>query len=303
MDVTIWRDAFHYILEYGKDQYYKFPLMMLIHHLKTNEDLRGKLTFDQFKRIVSNYYVYAYSFINRTGSKDKKQINRPIFELLLQPVVDPGDIVREVKKLRQDNIRLFAGIPEKFNKDQFNVLYSIIDHFDAQDNSLDYLYNDRNGYNNEHLIIHNDKNQTVVWKNGEDKMDEMPIKMKDFPAIEGLKRLKEDSANHIIIPKDLNENYLKSYDIVTKIEIIERYFGDKIPVHIETFLGHIKAFEEYQQLMELKKDSLMNPRTKDKIQERYIAFTNAYFDEMNKKRLRDKLKIVLEERLGKTMKR
>lgn len=168
VDVTVLKDMFRYILEYGKDQYYKFPLMMLINYLEKTSSLNSSLTLSMLKRIISNYYVYSYAFINRIGKKDKSHIDRAIFEILDNEDRDIDSILEEVKRLRKENIKMY-NLADKFNKEQFFALYSIEDNFDVNSNTISKIYNLRNKYNDEHFIINDNKCNNVVWVNSNNK--------------------------------------------------------------------------------------------------------------------------------------
>lgn len=281
VDITVLKDMFKYILEH-KDQYYKFPLLMLINFLKNTPTFYSDMTFDIFKSIISNYYIYSFAFINRCGKKDKSHINRTIFSLLENGNEDIKVILNEIKKLRKENIRLY-NLSEKFNKEQFCALYTIMDNFDINTNFISKVYNDRNGYNDEHFILHNNKNYNIVWINSDDEKQKINIILKDYIDKDYLNKWRDCFANHLIIPKKLNEDILESFDIVTKINRIENYYEiynkGVVPRHIGIFLEYIKSFDAYKSLVELKKLDIKNADTKEVICNTYKTFIEKYFED------------------------
>lgn len=287
VDITVIKDMFRYILEYGKDQYYKFPLMMLINYLEKTPSLNAILTLSMLKRIISNYYVYSYAFINRVGKKDKSYIDRSIFELLNKEERDFDPILAEVKRLRKENIKMYS-LADKFNKEQSFALYSIIDNFDVKSSSISKIYNLRNEYNDEHFVINDNKRNNVVWINIENK--EKNIKLDDYFSRDYLSKCKDIFVNYLIIPKTLNEQ-LESYDIVTKINCIESYYitknNEDIPKHISVFFQHIKGFSTYKKLVDMKILDTDNEENKEKINCAYKDFVEAYFDDAALAQLKD----------------
>lgn len=282
VDIAVLKDMFKYILEYGKDQYYKFPLMMLINYLEETPSLKSSMTLNMLKRIISNYYVYSYAFINRIGKKDKSHINRSIFELLYSGDEDIDSILSEVKRLRKENIRLYS-LSEKYNKEQFYALYSIMDNFELKSNFISEIYNEGNGYSDEHFILHNNKKYNVEWINSDNVKQKMDITLLELVDKSYLSKWRECFANRLVIPKKFNEDILKSFDIVTKINKVENYYGvhfrGNIPRHIGIFLKYIKGFDTYKRLVELKKLDIQNGENKEIINEAYKSFILNYFND------------------------
>lgn len=287
VDVTALKDMFRYILEYGKDQYYKFPLMMLINYLEKTPSLNSCLTLSMLKRIISNYYVYSYAFINRVGKKDKSHIDRTIFDILDNEDRDIDSILEEVKRLRKENIKMYS-LADKFNKEQFFALYSIVDNFDVNSNTISKIYNIRNGYNDEHFIINDNKRNNVVWVNSRSKKKN--IKLDDFITKDYLCKWKDLFANYLIIPKNLNEK-LESFDIATKISYIEDYYitknNEAIPKHIGVFVQYIKDFSTYKELVNMKLLDTDNEKNLEKIYYAYKDFVEAYFEDSALAQLKD----------------
>lgn len=297
VDINELKDMCKYILD-KKDQYYKFPFLMLINVLYNDPELNVKLKFKTFKRIVSNYYVYAFAFVNRRGEKDKGQINRTILKLLKNGEKNLEDIVEEIKGLRKNSIKIY-NIPDKFKneKGQIYALYTIIDLFNLQDNVIPQIYSYKNSYNDEHFIIHDNKKYNIFWINNEDKKSGININLDDYYDKNDLNRWKELLTNHLIIPEQLNED-LESFDIVTKISKIEKYYREKfkgiIPKHIVFFIAHITEMETYKKLEELKDIDVRDEKNKLQIIKAYKKFVETYFDNLITEGLRNQLQQMLQ---------
>lgn len=293
VDMKAIKDMCKYILE-NRAQYYKFPFMMLISCLMNNDKLKNNLSYDIFRRLVTNYYSYSFAFINKTGKKDKSQINRTIFELLETDGVDAKLVLEEVKKLRKDNLKDYV-ISNKFNKDEFYPLYSIIDNFNLQDNYITLIYSNRVLYTDEHFIIPDNRKYIVEWVVSENDKNKISINLKDIFS-EKAKLWKGSFANHMIIVKKLNGK-LESFDIVTKLNIIENYYSIQedsgIPQHIALFMENIKCRDTYKKLEELKSLDISLEENKKIIQEAYKAFVEDYFSDMATDNLKHQLQVIL----------
>lgn len=293
IDMKVLKDMCRYILE-NRAQYYKFPFMMLISCLMNNSELKDNLSYDAFRRIVTNYYIYSFAFINKIGKKDKGQINRTIFDLLEANPVNAKLILEEIKKLRKDNLKDYV-ISNKFNKDQFYPLYSIIDNFIMQDNYITFIYSDRVIYTDEHFIIPDNRKYIVEWVVSENDKKKILINLKDA-FCENVKLWKESFANHMIIAEELNGK-LKSFDIVTKINMIENFYsiqGDfSIPRHVASFIEHIKCRSTYKKMEELKSLDISIEENREIIQKSYKEFVEDYFSDVSTEDLKNQLQVLL----------
>lgn len=274
-------------------QYYKLPIFMFIHYLYKHKDLQKAFTYEDMKKFITNYYIYAFSFINGKKRKSKDSIDRTILNELYK--FDEGkpaesvvsNMLAAVKDLRKkymaECIQEFAW-KGSFNSIRMYRLYSFMDNYTAKDNYIKLIYNTPK-YTDEHFLVHTNKNCNVDWY--EDKKI-FTFSLKELLGEEEndvykVKNYKKRISNYIIIPQELNGDFGQR-DIVTKIIMIRDFF-DSLPNHINVFIKHIEAMKEYQKLKECKGKSM----DKIEIQDLYKTFIEAYFNEENQKTLYDAL--------------
>lgn len=281
-----------YIVEYKKDQYYKLPFMMLVNYLKKNEQLRNNMKLDTWRRIVTNYYVYAFSFINRVGKKDKQQIDRNIFKLLMKGESDTKKILEEVKRLRRENINQY-GFPIKIKPEHSFALYSIMDNFESQKHDISEIYKYENDYTDEHFILNGNSKCTVQWTNHDSKKT-ITMNLKEELKNMNSKDFVDHTANHLVLPKKLNGDILKSYDVVTKIHLIEKYYESRedgnLPKHVKVFISYITNMEAYKKLDEFNKLDEIDGKKEEEIKVAYYNFVTEFFGEKSQEILRSLLK-------------
>lgn len=274
------------IILYKGAQYYKLPLFMFIHHLKMKEDLRKKITYSDIRRIVSNYYVYAFLFLSKRKDKSKDIIDRNIFKSLEDfdnRVIEErqciNDIVFSVKKLRKiglDDYIIFKNYDDR----KAYAFYSILDNYLLNSNYLDFLYT-KEDYTKEHLIIHNNKNAKIIWSLSPKTIRISVKELLDNVENNGnnINSYKKMTSNYILLPKALNET-LGHKNIVDKITVVKEYYlnrNKQLPRHIQIFFNFIENMPEYKELEKIKQENV----ALDIIKNKYKKFLNAYFNNEN----------------------
>lgn len=240
-------------------QYYKLPIFMLIHYIYKHKELKNNLTYEQFKKLVSNYYTYSFLFVSNTQSKSKSLIDKTILTALYK--IDDGEssetvldnVLTAIKSLRKESLDNYTQF-KNFIEEKAYALYSLMDYYSAQNNFISSVYEYPN-FNKEHLIAHDNKNLNVDW---EDTNNNFTFSLKELLGKVGNKynapQYKKLIANYIIIPPELNEK-LGIKDIVTKIKLIKEYYNQQnkdLPKHIKIFLENIENSKEYRNLVSLK---------------------------------------------------
>ena len=273
-------------------QYYKFPLFMVIHYIKKHESLRNALTYEKFKKFVSNYYAYSFLFVSKPQHKSKSLINKTIFAALYK--FDSGDsaesvhsgILEATKLLRKEYLDEYS-LAQTFDENKAYALYSLMDLYSAHDNFLKGIY-EYPDFNKEHLIIHNNTKANVDW---EEDNNNFTLGLRDLLGKDNGKYLttqyKGYTANYIILPTTFNES-LEVKDIVTKINLIKTYYsqpGSSMPKHIKIFVDNIESLNEYQNLVSIKGQQ----KTKTEIEDAYKRFINQYFEKSNLNALQTQL--------------
>ncbi len=284
LELSILKKLLISIIKNPNAQYYKFPLFMVIHYIKKHENLKNALTYEQFKKFVSNYYAYSFLFISKPQHKNKSLINKTIFTALYK--YDSGDsaetiisgVIDETKTLRKEYLNEYS-LSRIFDENKAYTLYSLMDHYSAQDNFVKGIYEYPN-YNKEHLIIHDHKKAKVDW---EEDGNSFSFYLKELLGKDGTKYLttvyKGHTANYMILPTAFNGS-LGVKDIVTKINLIKNHYnqpGTSIPKHIKIFVDNIENLSEYQNLVSLKRQRKSVPEITDA----YKKFVEKYFSESN----------------------
>lgn len=270
------------ILEGKPAQYQKLPFMYFIYELSESRTLQEKITYEQLRKIISNYYIYATLFRISPNEKSKKNIDYTLKDALKEK--DPISAVTDaVQKLRANKVQGFEP-KEKFNATYYFHIYSIIDNYIANKNFISRLYSRKNNYNIEHFIIPDGRRRIINWLDGERK--EVLTLPSDFVG-----RMKPRTINYIVTEEDLNE-YLDVFDVVTKISRIKEWYRRKrecIPTHIDCFIKYIESLPQYIKIAKLKGTQY----TKEQIEEVYMDFLKNYFSDATEHILLLKIKEML----------
>ena len=272
------------IIENTSSQYYKFPLFMVIHYIKKHEGLKNALTYEQFKKFVSNYYAYSFLFVSKSQHKSKSLINKTIFSALYK--FDSGDsaesvhsgVLEATKSLRKEYLDEYSLAPI-FDINKAYTLFSLMDHYSAQDNFVKSIY-EYPDFNKEHLVIHDNKKANVEW---EEDGNAFSFSLRDLLGKDGTKYLttqyKGYAANYMILPPTFNGS-LGVKDIVTKVNAIKSHYtqqGLSMPKHVKIFVDNIENLSEYQDLVSIKGQN----KTRTDITDAYKKFVNKFFGESN----------------------
>ena len=255
------------LLDYPSAQYQKLPFMQVIDHLSFSDTLKVALTHIEFRRIISNLFIYAVLFVYNGGRKSKKVIDQTVLSELRNE--STTGIVLATKTLRTEKVAEFK-LNHNTKTDDLKTLYSIVDYYVSNDNWLPKLYNQETNYNVEHFVVPYNSGRIVKWKNED---SEIVIKLP-----QRVTPLKKRAINFLIIDRYLNED-LKEYDIITKIDMIKSWHVARnltLPNHIATVINFIEANNEYQTLKALKE----NPSaTIQEIENQYGIFVDSYFED------------------------
>lgn len=263
-------------------QYYKLPLFMVIHYIKKHDSFKNTLTYEHFKKFVSNYYAYSFLFVSKPQSKNKSLIDKTIFTALYK--FDAGDpatsilseVLEATKLLRKDFLSEYS--PSKtFDEKKAYAMFSLMDYYSAQDNFISHVY-EHPDFNKEHLIIHDNPKVNVEW--AEDG-NSFTFGLKDLLGKNGSNYLttqyKGCTANYVILPTTFNAS-LGVKDIVTKVLLIKSHYsqpGLNMPKHVKIFVDNIENMDEYKNLVFIKGQN----KTRDEITDAYKKFVEKYFDE------------------------
>ena len=263
-------------------QYYKFPFLMIIHFLNQAPELQNELSMGGFKKLVTNYYIYATLFLQSKQRKSKDSIDHTIPDILYDDQPDKmRRILRAVKELRVSYQNSY-DFPRRFYLNHALPLYSIIDYYDAPENFLRKLYLQEEECTQEHLILHNYK-MTVQW------VEDQGVCTFDFSTgdkerVDTLKQHRGSFANYLLLDKSFN-NSLKRYDIVEKVRLIKEHFHQRMPNHVAIILGHIESLCTYQTLLSLKGQS----ESFEYLEDHYYRFLEEYFSGVSIEALHKKL--------------
>jgi len=252
----------------GKAIYQKIPLMYFVYYLNNHSDIVEKISFDDFRKILTNLYIYMALFVFSGTRKSKKSMDHSIYEALnsSEPI---SKTVEACRKLRKEKVEEFE-LPKVFNSNKHFLIYSIMDNYNPINNSIKKLYLKEDKYTHEHFILN--QNNEIEWINGavETSID-IPLDLS--------RKYKNKAINGLVIDETLN-GQLGSKDIITKISIIETWYNNRdlhLPVHIAKFIDCIKSFPEYNSLL-LIKDTVTD---KSVIEQKYYEFLYAFFNDEN----------------------
>ena len=272
------------IIKNPKEQYYKLPLFMVIHYLFKYEKLKNTLSYEQFKKFISNYYAYSFLFVSGSQTKSKSSIDKNIFSELYK--FDTGSSAESViqnllevtKILRKDYLDKYSQF-KTFVDTKAYICYSLMDNYSPEDNFVKKVY-EYPEYNKEHLLAHDNKKFNITWVETDNTFT---FSLKDLLGKLGTKYVashhKISTANYIILPPDLNEA-LGIKDIISKIEQIKAYYhpdGRTMPKHVKIFINYIENLTGYNILVSLKG----HKKSSDEIKATYKNFIDEYFDDSN----------------------
>lgn len=311
----------------SRANYQKLPFLYYIYLLTQNERVRNSITYEEFRQIIANYYVYSVLFQENPSDKGKKLIDTELKNAFLKDKSEETvrALILRARELRNEQIKLYRIPFEQKGFEKQAFIYSIIDFYNCQTNSLKGIYSrdDAEKHNQEHFIVPNSH------KKGIDFVIELNLSISgtsdsqlqkaNHPSIKVLledersKERKKHLINYIIIPESLNGS-LKSNDIISKIQSIKNWYsglGKPLPKHIDVIIKFIEDMSEYKQLCDLRKAlseeliaELKEKKTYSeicKVEKRYaeekqssvmtayIQFLEAFFNEESEKILNEKL--------------
>lgn len=281
-EISILKKLLITIIANPSAQYYKLPIFMLIHYIYKHEQLKNAITYEQFKKLISNYYAYSFLFVSGPQAKSKSLIDKTIFtELYKFNNGEPAESVSKnildaVKELRKEFLQNYSQF-KTFVDEKAYALYSLMDNYCAQNNfvKLVYAYPE---FNKEHLLVHNNNKFNILWDENENSFT---FSLKELLGKTGTKfkatPYKGLIANYIILSPDFNAS-LGIKDIISKIELIKSHYNQQdkcLPKHIEIFIQHIENLGEYNYLKSMKGQN----KSPEEIKEAYKKFIEKYFDE------------------------
>lgn len=255
------------MLENTAAQYQKLPLLYFIYSLRKNAEVVNSITYEQFRKVISNLYIYMMLFILGGAKKSKKEIDYTIREAMTgEDKVNP--VIVAAKELRNQKLKDFVLL-ENMGRDKIAFIYSIIDNYVSNKNWLSKIYSDENGYTLEHFIIPDNRNRRVRWKS-----DTASFEFELSADI--VKAYKKKTINFLMLDGELNE-LLEHDDIVSKIQDIKSWFQSRnidLPKHVFTAIDYIENLPQYDKLVYLKGVN----GSKETIKENYNDFLRSYFE-------------------------
>jgi hypothetical protein len=266
------------IIESRAAQYHKFPFLMMVHFFKKDVTLGQGVLRADFKKLITNYYIYSFLFINDNKRKQKGSIDHTIFNILYDDIPQKQRRIIEAIKLLRNNYLNNYSPSETFNLEDAYALYSIIDFYISSDNFLPKLYSLDTGFNREHLIVHDNRGQRVIWVDDNNNFEF------ELNTVEYINKFKKSTINYLIINEQINAS-LGHNDIVTKISQIEDEFQDQMPKHIALFVDHIKQMPSFIALQALKGQAADQPT----IINSYHNFLTDYFGDGNQELMLQKI--------------
>lgn len=267
------------ILSNSSAQYQKIPFMHFINSISSSDSLKRGILHDEFRKIVTNLYIYSELFIRYVSRKSKKSIDTTLREALKNE--DKQVIIKAAKTLRnkeKDLIQL--GVKE--SRDSLFFWYSITDAYSANDNWIRELYSVNKGYNLEHFLVPDKTKPKIQWKK-DDQIYEIVLS-------DEARQFKKRTINFLILDRELNER-LERLDAVTKIQMIRRHFADsgEMPSHVSFYIHKIEEMQSYQDLMR-EKDNAFD---KERITALYNQFILEYFKEENETEVLNELSSII----------
>ena len=268
------------IVENRVAQYHKLPFFMLIHYFKKNPQYGQEILYNDFKKLITNYFVYSFLFVNDNKRKQKGSIDHTIIDILNDDGTEkPRRIIEAVKTLRNAYLNDYNP-SETFKFENSLILYSIIDSYISTSNFLPMLYSISSGYNREHLIVHDNRGKKVTW------VDEGNSFEFELSMIDNIDIYKRSTINYLIMQDQINAS-LGHNDIVKKISQIENEYRGNIPNHIALIIDHIRRMPSFIALQALKGQNVDHTT----IVANYSLFIEEYFSENNQESMLAAIKI------------
>ena len=84
-------------LTYSGAIYQKIPIMCIVYILAGNKTVAESISYDRFRRIVSNLYIYASLFILSGERKSKKILDNSVYTALIAEPFDQKNLVEATK--------------------------------------------------------------------------------------------------------------------------------------------------------------------------------------------------------------
>ena len=257
-------------------QYQKVPFLYFI---AMRDAYKDSITHEQTKRILSNLFTYAILFILSSERKSKADMDRNVISYFSteEPL---QKLVEITKNLRKSKVDEFLMIANGNKMEKLADVYSIMDFYSSAKGLLQDYYSSENNYSLEHLI-QND-NDSVEWLIDEDNV--CTFKEEKNRA----KARKKKTINYVLINEELNGS-IRSYDIVSKIEIIKQWHNTKsleMPNHLRIIIKSAEGLEEYKTLATLKESRCSDLK---EIQTKYQEFWASYFSVSNEAKILSEL--------------
>ena len=258
------------MLEFNTAQYQKLPFMYFIYVLRKNKEIVKTMSHDQFRKIITNLYIYMMLFIMGGAKKSKGSIDHTVREAMSEKD-SINEVILAAKELRIQKVNEFS-LGDNLKFDRLSFVCSVIDGYKANNNWIKQIYSHESGYTLEHFIIPDNRGGRISWQDGNKSFSfTLP------PNI--VKEHKKKTINYLVMDKNLNES-LEHDDIVSKIDKIKSWYevrGTGMPVHIFKIIGCIEAMPMYQRL----RDGKGNGCTQEEIETLYTGFVQEYFEVEN----------------------
>lgn len=262
-----------------KSVYPKLPFMYLIYQFSINRKITDAISHEQFRKIITNIYIYVMLFNFKIGRKSKSDIDHSIKEALMSEPVNIALIISKAKQLRKEKCKEKV-ISERSSFDKLSFFFSVMDEYDVTQNWLRNKYTTKRGFTLEHFVVPDNRGAKITWK---DKDDERRIDI----SLPLMSEFKKRTINYIIIEDDLNEQ-MKDYDIIQKISDIKSWYsviGRNMPNHVKQYIDYIEEMDEYQELLR-QKESEYN---EEMVQQKYQKFIEVYFSDESEQLFLEKL--------------
>jgi len=255
----------------AKAQYPKLPLMYFIYSISTNNLLRSEFTHPQFKKIITNLYIYASLIALNGGRKSKQIIDHSVRDALIDIPISISSVIDAVKTLRNDKVSEFV-MANSYKFEPLSFIYSVMDYYVPNDNWIKGKYSRALGYNLEHFIIPDNRRSRITWK---DENETFPFSLSQTISSKNKKK----ALNFLIIDDQLNEQ-IEHDDIVSKISAIKTWYmipTHNLPKHINAIIVYIENMPEYMTLMNLKGTNALHTD----IENAYNSFVETYFSDVS----------------------
>lgn len=258
--------------------YQKLPLYYLVLRLTEVSSFREALSYNDFKRIIVNFYISGMIFVFSSGRKGKSDIDYSVRDELKIDAPISNDVVKASHALRKERVDQFEINARKHTKEYVRFVYSIIDKFCERSQFLTADYHSQT-YTLEHFIMPDHKRHEIQWIDKDGKAADS-IKV---GATLG-KLYKSYLSNYLLLEENLNSE-LHNYDIIYKVCFIKEWFAEKkepIPTHVQILLNNIEGKEPFKELKQLKNDKGASVQDIEIAYERFLA---QYFGEENQSAL------------------